>query len=93
MEAADRGPGLTPAERERVFDRFHRTDGSRNRTTGGSGLGLAIAQALVTAPAAASPSTPRPARAASSGSGCRCPTRRPNDLRAGGADRRAVSDA
>ncbi|MFE4516955.1 ATP-binding protein [Kitasatospora sp. NPDC056783] len=38
------------AAHERVFDRFHRTDGSRDRTTGGSGLGLAIAipRALVT---------------------------------------------
>lgn len=44
-----RGPGLTPEERERVFDRFYRTDDSRARTTGGSGLGLATARALVTA--------------------------------------------
>ncbi|MFF7774899.1 ATP-binding protein [Streptomyces tanashiensis] len=49
LEVADEGPGLTPAERDRVFDRFYRTDESRARTTGGSGLGLAIAQALVTA--------------------------------------------
>ncbi|MEU9861983.1 HAMP domain-containing sensor histidine kinase [Streptomyces sp. NPDC047971] len=49
LEVADEGPGLTPAERDRVFDRFHRADGSRTRATGGSGLGLAIAQALVTA--------------------------------------------
>ncbi|MEU1048662.1 HAMP domain-containing sensor histidine kinase [Streptomyces sp. NPDC005897] len=49
LEVADQGPGLTPAERERVFDRFYRTDDSRARTTGGSGLGLAIAHALVTA--------------------------------------------
>lgn len=46
---ADEGPGLTPEERERVFDRFYRTDDSRARTTGGSGLGLATARALVTA--------------------------------------------
>ncbi|WP_432063771.1 sensor histidine kinase [Streptomyces sp. C10-9-1] len=49
LEVADRGPGLTDAERARVFDRFYRTDASRTRTTGGSGLGLAIAHALVTA--------------------------------------------
>ncbi|MCZ0983156.1 HAMP domain-containing sensor histidine kinase [Streptomyces diastatochromogenes] len=49
LEVADQGPGLTPEERERVFDRFYRTDDSRTRTTGGSGLGLAIAHALVTA--------------------------------------------
>ncbi|KOG61073.1 MULTISPECIES: sensor histidine kinase [Streptomyces] len=49
IEVADEGPGLTPTERERVFDRFYRTDDSRTRATGGSGLGLAIAHALVTA--------------------------------------------
>ncbi|MGW3461617.1 sensor histidine kinase [Streptomyces olivaceoviridis] len=49
LDVSDEGPGLTPAERDRVFDRFFRTDDSRARTTGGSGLGLAIAQALVTA--------------------------------------------
>ncbi|MEU6164606.1 HAMP domain-containing sensor histidine kinase [Streptomyces tanashiensis] len=49
LEVADQGPGLTTEERERVFDRFYRTDDSRARTTGGSGLGLAIAHALVTA--------------------------------------------
>ncbi|MFF5283973.1 sensor histidine kinase [Streptomyces sp. NPDC013171] len=47
LEVADEGPGLTPAERDHVFDRFYRTDDSRARTTGGSGL--AIAHALVTA--------------------------------------------
>ncbi|MFF9495178.1 sensor histidine kinase [Streptomyces flaveolus] len=47
LEVADQGPGLTPSERARVFDRFYRTDDSRARATGGSGLGLAIA--LVTA--------------------------------------------
>ncbi|WP_026410804.1 sensor histidine kinase [Actinomadura oligospora] len=49
LEVADQGPGLTSEERRHVFDRFYRTDDSRNRTTGGSGLGLPIAQALVTA--------------------------------------------
>jgi two-component system OmpR family sensor kinase len=45
----DDGPGIPPAERDRIFDRFHRTDYSRARTAGGSGLGLAIARALVEA--------------------------------------------
>jgi two-component system OmpR family sensor kinase len=43
----DDGPGIAPAERERVFDRFHRSDEARDRGSGGSGLGLAIARAIV----------------------------------------------
>jgi two-component system OmpR family sensor kinase len=45
----DNGPGIPPDQRDRIFDRFHRTDYSRARTAGGSGLGLAIARALVEA--------------------------------------------
>jgi signal transduction histidine kinase len=45
----DDGPGIPLGERERVFDRFHRTDASRARRAGGSGLGLAIARAIVEA--------------------------------------------
>jgi signal transduction histidine kinase len=45
----DDGPGIAPAERERVFDRFHRSDAARDRASGGSGLGLAIARAIVDA--------------------------------------------
>jgi len=45
----DDGPGIPPGERDRVFDRFHRTDYSRARSDGGSGLGLAIARAIVEA--------------------------------------------
>jgi two-component system OmpR family sensor kinase len=43
----DDGPGVDPAERERVFDRFHRSEGARDRRSGGSGLGLAIARSIV----------------------------------------------
>jgi signal transduction histidine kinase len=45
----DDGPGIPPAERDRVFDRFHRADAARVRTSGGTGLGLAIVRAIVDA--------------------------------------------
>jgi signal transduction histidine kinase len=45
----DDGPGIPPAERERVFDRFHRSEPSRDRGSGGSGLGLAISRSIVEA--------------------------------------------
>ncbi|UXY16905.1 ATP-binding protein [Chitiniphilus purpureus] len=43
----DDGPGIAPAERERVFDPFVRLDESRSRATGGFGLGLAIVRQIV----------------------------------------------
>jgi signal transduction histidine kinase len=40
----DDGPGLDPADRERVFDRFTRLEEGRQRDSGGTGLGLSIAR-------------------------------------------------
>jgi len=45
VEVADRGPGVLPADRERVFLPFERGP----TRVGGSGLGLAIARGLVEA--------------------------------------------
>lgn len=49
VAVVDSGPGLTPDQAERVFERFYRTDPARNRAHGGSGLGLSIVAALVAA--------------------------------------------
>ncbi len=45
----DDGPGIALEQRERVFDRFHRTDAARDRASGGTGLGLAIVRAIAEA--------------------------------------------
>jgi signal transduction histidine kinase len=49
IEVADEGPGLPPAELERIFHRFARADVARSRAHGGVGLGLAIVDAIVKA--------------------------------------------
>lgn len=41
------GTGLKESEKEKVFERFFRSDASRNRATGGYGLGLAIAKSII----------------------------------------------
>ena len=48
LRVVDDGPGIAPAEAERVFDRFYRGENARSsaRDPGGSGLGLAIVRAI-----------------------------------------------
>jgi signal transduction histidine kinase len=43
----DNGPGLTPAQRARAFDRFWRADPSHTDGFGGTGLGLSIAASML----------------------------------------------
>jgi two-component system OmpR family sensor kinase len=49
LDVTDHGPGMTPDQANRVFERFYRADQARTRATGGSGLGLAIVNSLVAA--------------------------------------------
>jgi two-component system, OmpR family, sensor histidine kinase KdpD len=48
VRVADHGPGIAPADRERVFEAFARIEAS-DRDGSGSGLGLTIARAIVLA--------------------------------------------
>jgi len=49
VTVADSGPGIAAENIADVFERFYRTDPSRQRATGGAGLGLAIVRQLVEA--------------------------------------------
>ena len=49
LQVLDDGPGVPPALRSHVFERFARGDASRSRAAGSTGLGLAIVDAVVTA--------------------------------------------
>jgi two-component system sensor histidine kinase BaeS len=49
VTVTDTGRGIDPDHLPHVFERFHRSDPSRSRTTGGAGLGLAIVKSLVEA--------------------------------------------
>ena len=49
VRVSDEGPGISPENQERIFDRFYRVDDSRTRGNGGTGLGLAVVRSLVEA--------------------------------------------
>jgi signal transduction histidine kinase len=46
VEVVDDGPGISPEQREVVFQRFARLDAARDMDKGGTGLGLAIARQI-----------------------------------------------
>lgn len=47
LTVADDGPGIPPADRRHIFERFVRLDSARTRNFGGTGLGLAIVHDVV----------------------------------------------
>jgi signal transduction histidine kinase len=47
VSVADSGPGIAPAEQQRIFEKFYRGDPHQTHTPGGTGLGLYISQELV----------------------------------------------
>jgi two-component system sensor histidine kinase RstB len=49
LSVEDDGPGISPEERQRIFEPFVRLDPSRDRATGGCGLGLAIVHSIAQA--------------------------------------------
>ena len=46
VRVLDRGPGVPPEHRDRIFDKFHRVDDSLTAEKTGTGLGLSIARQL-----------------------------------------------
>lgn len=47
IHVEDSGIGIPQEDLKRIFERFYRTDQSRNRKTGGAGIGLTIAKTIV----------------------------------------------
>jgi two-component system sensor histidine kinase KdpD len=47
VSVADRGPGIPAGEAERLFEKFYRAHGDRERAQSGVGLGLTICRAIV----------------------------------------------
>ena len=47
VEIEDNGKGIAAKDLPKVFERFYRTDASRNSSQGGSGIGLSIVKKIV----------------------------------------------
>ena len=47
VEIEDNGKGIAQKDLGNIFERFYRTDSSRNSSTGGSGIGLSIVKKII----------------------------------------------
>ncbi len=47
IEIEDNGKGIAAKDLPKIFERFYRTDASRNSTKGGSGIGLSIVKKII----------------------------------------------
>ena len=47
VDIEDNGRGIAQKDLSKIFDRFYRTDASRNSAQGGSGIGLSIVKKII----------------------------------------------
>ena len=47
VEIEDNGKGIAAQDLPNIFERFYRTDASRNSSKGGSGIGLSIVKKII----------------------------------------------
>ncbi len=47
VEVEDNGKGISAKDLPNIFDRFYRTDSSRNSSLGGSGIGLSVVKKII----------------------------------------------